>query len=135
MDVSDEDGGCFMCFANRYHPMERSGMKTDICDINGREVQPGDLIRVPHYRDRRTKRQCFIHKLVVLVDKDFCMTSDGKYLYCVDVLDIWDSGSLQKAFKCSLDCIDEFEIIDGLAMKTGGTLQTWYERPKTRGFL
>jgi hypothetical protein len=71
-----------------------------------------------------------MHKLVVFVDDNVSVTRHGKHLYCVDVADIWKSGSLQRAHKCRLDSVGEFEILDGLSRGVSGNLQTWYERPK-----
>lgn len=100
-------------------------------DANGREVRPGDLIRTYHYHDRRTRRKCYLYRLVVLVDDDLRVSAYGRHLYAVDVTGIWERG-LDRAFKCALEAVGPFEIIDGLSRLSFGDLETWYERPKYR---
>lgn len=101
-------------------------------DINGRPVRPGDLIRIYHYRDYRTCRHCYMHKLVVLVDDDLEVSPTGEYLYAVDILDVWRKNSLDDAHKHKMEAGDEFEIIDGMSRRVDGNLQTWYERPRVK---
>ena len=104
---------------------------TCLRDVNGREVMAGDLIRVPHYRDRSTRRKCFMHKLVARCDDKFRLQGDGDYMIAIDVGDIWRAMSVEQAHSCRVDVLGEFEIIDGLARKQADeTFQTWYERPK-----
>lgn len=103
-------------------------------DKHGREIMPGDLIRVFHYRDRRTGRKCFMHKLVVRVSDDHRITNEGPHLFAVDVVDIWQQNSFDAAHKCRLDVVGEsVEIIDGaLSRRNGvvGELVCWYERDR-----
>lgn len=102
-------------------------------DIRGREVKAGDLIRIPHYVDRRTKRKCYMYKLVVGITSDRIISEHGDLVACVDVTDIWEKKSLDKAHQCPLSVCEEFEIIDGLSeTKATGELETWYERPKVK---
>ena len=103
-----------------------------IRDVHGREARPGDLIRVYHYRDRSTRRKCYMHKLLALVTDDLEVAKHGTHLFAVDVADIWKHVSLQSAHKCLLSICGPFEIIDGLSSRVEGNLQTWYERPKVK---
>ena len=101
-------------------------------DSKGREIKAGDLLKVPHFTAARRRTRVFMHKLVVNVDEVMNITKDGKYLYAVDVTDIYRTGSLDSASKCPLSVIHDCEIIDG------GTVQgndLFWERPrqKTKG--
>lgn len=102
-----------------------------LCDIHGREVKPGDLIRVYHFT-ARNRRKCYMHKLVVLVDDELNIRKTGTHLYGVDVADIWKTGSLDSAHKYRLEGNGEFEIIDGLSFLLSGELETWWERKKVK---
>lgn len=101
-------------------------------DMHGREVQPGDLIRIYHYKDARTGRKCYMYKIVVLVTDSLQVSKAGTYLFCVDVVDIWERVSLDRAHKARLDAVGEFEIIDGPSRRVNGELETWYEREKVK---
>ena len=92
-------------------------------DVNGREVRPGDVVRVFHYVDRRTRRRCYMYFLVVKHSGKLCV---------VNIADIWKSGSLDAAHKTTIQDL-QVEIIDGTSRRTehGDGLETWYERPKT----
>lgn len=80
-----------------------------ICDKHGRRVQNGDLIKVFHFVDARTRRIVYMYKLVL---------EDDYGLSAVDVVDIGVHKSLDKAFTCRLSVVDdEFEIIDNAGYK------------------
>ncbi len=81
-------------------------------DKYGREIKAGDLLKIPHFTARNRKR-IYMHRLVIRVDDDFCVTKNGEHLYVVCVCDIYRKGSLDKAFKCPLSVVGECEIIDG----------------------
>ena len=93
-----------------------------IRDKNGREIRPGDIIRIFHYIDRWTKRRVYMHKLVL----------DG--MVAVGIVDIWLNG-FEKAHRYRLTDSDakECEIIDGaLERLPDGRVKCWYERPRMR---
>jgi hypothetical protein len=77
-------------------------------DIKGREIKPGDLIRVPHFRARLRRQLIYMYKLV-----DMRTILNRTRLYAVDVGDIYNQGSIEAAHKCPLSVIDKCEIIDG----------------------
>jgi hypothetical protein len=106
-------------------------MSEPIRDIHGREVKPGDLIRVYHYTNRR-RRKCYMHKLVVLVDDKLNICKTGTHLYGVDVADIWKTGILNAAHKYPMEGNGPFEIIDGLSFLQSGNLECWWERKKVK---
>jgi len=99
-------------------------------DSNGREIKAGDLLKIPHFRAARRRRKVYMYKLVVRVTSDRIIHKDGAYLYAVDVGDIHDSGSLEKAHRCTLSCCEECEIIDGGSVD-GNDL--FWERPNRKG--
>jgi len=82
-------------------------------DCKGREIQAGDLLRVPHFRERRHRKQIYMHKLVCRGDRKLNISKHGEYLYAVDVVGIFAKGSLHLAEKCPLSVLTECEIIDG----------------------
>jgi hypothetical protein len=94
-----------------------------VIDKNGREIRHGDLIRVPHYTDGRTRRKVFMHKLVV---------SNGSHKEAIDVCDIAKRGVV--AHRCYLDAdyAAGCEIIDGLSGCNDDGLECWYERPRRK---
>lgn len=83
------------------------------CDIKGREIKAGDLLKIPHFTAALRRKKVYMYKLVCRVDDNLAITKDGKYLYAVDACDIFSKGSLDKAHKCPLSVIDDCEIIDG----------------------
>lgn len=95
-------------------------------DINGREVRNGDLIKIFHYIDARTKRKCYMYKIVARVNGALKIASDGQHLFAVCVREIGKYGDISRAHKCRLDVCGEFEIIDGIMVGN----ETWYEREK-----
>lgn len=82
-------------------------------DSKGREIKAGDLLKIPHFTAARRRTKVFMYKLVVNVDEHLEINPFGKYLYAVDVTDIYRSGSLYSASKCPLSVINDCEVIDG----------------------
>lgn len=81
-------------------------------DIEGRLIQAGDLLKIFHFRAYLRRRKVYMYKLVFAVDDNRKLNKDGKYLYAVDVGDIWKEG-LDKAHKCPLYMLGgNCEIID-----------------------
>jgi len=109
--------------------------KNPCSDRNGREIMPGDLIRVFHYKDARTKRLVYMHKLVVLCDEKMSEDASGNWICAIDMLGIYRHG-LSAAHRYLLepgDCGEVTEIIDGLAWRSpGNELFCWYERPRKK---
>jgi len=107
------------------------GIVMPLRDKHGRDIRAGDLIRVYHYKDGRTGRKCYMHKLVARCDDKYRLRGDGEFMIAIDVTDIWRAMSVEHAHSCRVDVLGVVEIIDGLARKQDdGTLQTWHERPK-----
>lgn len=103
-----------------------------VYDVSGRTIHPGDILKLPHYVDSRTKQQVYMYKLVVQVDDDLQISTTGRYLYGLDPQTIVMAGSLQKAHKCRLAVVsNQWEIISGHPTRLAdGGIQTWYERPR-----
>lgn len=90
-------------------------------DIHGREVQPGDLIRIYHFTAANRRRRVYMHKLIREVDG---------FLRAFDTTHI--ALQREKPHSCDLRGI-EFEIIDGPSNRSpDGQLMCWWERPKTK---
>ena len=105
-------------------------MNKTIQDKHGREIKPGDLLKVFHYVDGRTQRHCFLYKLVARVNDDLQLDPAGAHLYLVDVLDIAKQGSFCKAHKAPITSLQEFETVEIIDGQFGLDNVTWYERPK-----
>ena len=97
-------------------------------DKTGRRVQPGDLLKVFHFRAAHRRRKIYMHKLVFSMNGNSCIDRGGEYLAAVDVCDIWTQGSPQDAHFCPVAVLDEFEIVEGGSVD-GNDL--FWERPVT----
>lgn len=82
-------------------------------DIKGREIKAGDVLKVYHFTAARRRTKVYLYTLVCRSDDRLHITPDGKYLYAVDVADIYRKGSLDKAHKCLLSVLGECEIVEG----------------------
>ena len=93
---------------------------TSYYDVNGIPIHVGDLIRVKHYRHRRSKRQMWIYFRVAKMK--------GKY-----VVQNWDDLDVTK-YQCSLaDCsVESAEVLEesGLERNERGEIVTFNERPR-----
>lgn len=105
-----------------------------IRDINGREVKPGDLVRLRHYVDTRTGRFCYMYKIVMRGTDGFKIDPQGECLFGVDVCDVAAKHSVGDAHKYLINHqTDGIEVIDGqLERKADGSSECWYERPKVK---
>lgn len=98
-------------------------------DVNGREIKDGDLLRSHHYTAMRNGRKVYMYKLVFRFNDDLQRDPKGRRQYAVDVADIHRQGSIDKAHKCRVQDVSNWEVIDD-AGPGGG--ETWWERPKRK---
>jgi hypothetical protein len=95
-----------------------------IHDKNGRQIMPGDLLKVPHFR-AYNRRNVYMYKLVVRVDGMSKVCDDGEYLYGVNIGEL-RSKPLNDAHKYRLSwALEGVEIIDD---DSSNPEQTWWER-------
>ena len=100
-------------------------------DCKGREIKPGDLLKVPHFKAGR--QNIFMHKLVARVNDDGFTDPNGKHLYAFDLVDASLKWSLEDAFKCPLSFIESCEIIDSSHVdKTDKGDIYWWERKRAK---
>jgi len=133
LSILNRNGMVFMKKAVRKH--REVTWKNPCSDRNGREIIPGDLIRVFHYKDARTKRLVYMHKLVVLCNEKREADPDGQWLYGVDVLGIGRKGMdlAHRFLLTSEEMCGDREIIDGLVWRSPENgLFCWYERPRKK---
>ncbi len=97
-------------------------------DRTGREIKHGDLLKVFHFV-AYNRRKIYMHKLVVRVNDDMEITTTGKYMYAIDVVDIARKLSLDTASKCPLSVVGECEIIDDAG---NGIERSFWERKKVK---
>ena len=95
-------------------------------DKHGREIKPGDLLKIPHFV-AYDRCKVYMYKIVVQVDDDRNISHDGEHLYAMDTSDIAREYSLDSAFMCPLSVVGECEIIDDSAT---GDEECWWERKR-----
>lgn len=99
-------------------------------DCTGREIKPGDILKVFHFKDYRTRRKIHMYKLVCRADNGLNICPNGEYLYAVDIQDIFTCNSLLSAHKFYLGAIEDFSDIEIVA---GGSVKDndlFWERPR-----
>ncbi len=105
-------------------------MSKVVLDNTGREIKEGDLLRIFHYKDRRTRRNVYLYKLVV---------RDGGEFVCVDACwwalnaRVTVTDELPCGRRCPLSVLRDgrLEIIDGIHVQDEqGGIHCWYDRKK-----
>lgn len=95
-------------------------------DVNGRQIIPGDVLKVWHFRMARWGKSIYMYKLVVQGGKDAFIGS-GDHLRAVH-LELPLKAEHSYPLKYSLEGT---EIVDGPSMRdASGYLKLWCERPK-----
>jgi hypothetical protein len=106
-------------------------MTENLRDINGREIRLGDVLKLFHFRDRRSRRNVYMYRVVVRCNDKREIDPGGRWLFGVEICDIPTKG-LDGAFKHNLQGM-EVEIIDGaFEHLPDGGLAAWYDRPKVK---
>lgn len=105
-----------------------AGQFETLFDIRGRQILPGDILRVDHFRMARWRKQMYMYKLVVQGGRDAFIGS-GEHLRAVH-LELPLKAEHSHPLKYSLEGT---EIIDGPSMRDkNGDLRMWCERPKNK---
>lgn len=91
-------------------------------DDHGREIRPGDLLKVPHFTTASHGRMIFMHKLVCRLRDLRPDAQHDDTLYVIDPCEICICKVLADQHRCPLSVISSCEIIDGEDF--------WWERPK-----
>jgi hypothetical protein len=97
-----------------------------VIDESGRQILPGDILKVHHYTDPRRRRRVYMYKLAFASDAECKPNAAGPYLRGACIYEL-ASKPLAEAHSYPLSdgC---GEIID--SDPAGDTWMDWYDRPK-----
>lgn len=104
-------------------------MSKVVLDIHGREIKEGDLLRIFHYKDRSTRRNVYLYKLVIQHFDDLVCVDACKWALNARLLSVHPKHSNL----CPLSVLprNSMEIIDGIdVMDKEGRMHCWYDRKK-----
>lgn len=99
-------------------------------DSTGRPLMVGDLLRCDHFTAAK-RRKVYMYKIAIRANAAGEMRADGDYWYAAHLNEVVAKG-ISKAWRCRIEALDHFEVIDGPAIETENGLECWWERQKEK---